>query len=109
MNITLSRQPAHQIEADAVVVFISESQELDQEIAELDHAIGGALSSLVDSQEITGKTGELTRFAMLPGMNARYLLVQGLGKTEQVNSMTAFRSAAQAAKSLANKTYGRVA
>lgn len=109
MNITLTNKAPQEVDADAVVVGLTEDRTLDEMLQGLDGALQGALTRLIDLQEVTGKAGELVRLAMLPGLVAPRLVVVGLGKRDHVGPMTAFRWAAQAAKQLATKQLDRVA
>ena len=60
MEFNLTSEPATSIEADAIVIGCYEKEPLAKTAATVDEAMGGALTRLVEAEEITGKHGDLT-------------------------------------------------
>ena len=97
------------IDADAVVVFLTEGGVATGMAADVDRATGGLLTRLAGSGDITGKRLECVPLLASPGMKAPHLLVVGLGKREDVDAGTLYRATATAARQLAAKPRSRVA
>ncbi|MFT7643970.1 MAG: leucyl aminopeptidase [Pirellulaceae bacterium] len=104
MDLRSTTQSILEIEADAVVVGIVEGQPLTGAAAALDDAIGGAISSLIESDEIRGNACELTAILAPQGIAAKQVLVVGFGKPESINASSAFKAGSAAAKRLATRT-----
>lgn len=85
MDIQVSIQTWHEVEADWLVVCISESPELTGSFAALDAALGGALSRLVELEDLSGKLAELVALPDVPGIAASRLLCVGLGKSDDLD------------------------
>ena len=85
MDIQVSTQTWHEVEADWLVVCISESPELTGSFAALDAALGGALSRLVELEDLSGKLAELVTLPDVPGIAASRLLCVGLGKSDDLD------------------------
>ncbi len=114
MNVSQTKTPLAQTQADAVVVGIFAGEKNGKPIlsgptAEADRATDGLISKLIERQEINGKKYELTALLAPPGMAAGQLLVVGLGDPEKFDPGTAFRVAAAAAKQLSGKKRAKVA
>jgi leucyl aminopeptidase len=89
-------------DADAVVVGAFEDGPLGGAAAEIDVALQGAVSGLIERREFTGRSHELLPL-LVPVGRARQVLVVGLGQREKFDAGAAFRSAATAARHLAAK------
>lgn len=109
MNITLIKQPPHEIDADAVVLGLFQSESLPAEISSLNEVTGGAIARLRDTGEIAGKSGEVTTLLAPAGVRSPRVVVLGLGDPDKLDRGGVFRAAAAAAKTLAGKKLGRVA
>ena len=97
-----------QTDADALVVGVFADARPAGAAAEIDAALGGAIGSLIERQELTGRRFELTPLLVKAG-KARQVLVVGLGNRESLDAGAAFRIAAAAAKQLAAKPRSTVA
>ena len=86
------------IEADVLVVFMTEGGVAAGMAAEADRATGGLLTRLADSGDLSGKRYECVPLLAPPGLKVGQLLVVGLGKREDVDAGTCFRAAAAAAR-----------
>jgi leucyl aminopeptidase len=114
MKIQLSKSPLPTVAADAVVLGIFAGEKPSDAkappaVAAADKATDGLLSKLVERQDITGKSYELTPLLAPQGIAAAQLLIVGLGDREKFSSGVAFRAAAATAKQLAGKKRGIVA
>ncbi len=82
MKITYQRGPANQIEADALIIFVS-ARKTDDALtggaADLDTALGGELGKLIADSEFTGKVGGTLSVATLGRTPARRVILAGLG------------------------------
>lgn len=85
MEIQVSTQAWHEAEADWLVVGVPESPDLSGGFAAIDAALGGTLSRLVETEDLTGKLAELLPLPDVPGISAGRLLTVGLGKSEELN------------------------
>jgi leucyl aminopeptidase len=109
MKVSLIAEPAAEVTADAVVVGCHEDESLAGSAAELDAAMGGALSRLLEAKELTGKHAELTTLLAPAGVAAGQIVVVGLGSRDDFDRGAAYRAVAAAAKQLAGKKRERVA
>jgi leucyl aminopeptidase len=109
MKISVTNDSAAKVQADAVVIGHFQDSALSTAAAEIDEATGGALSRLVESEEITGKRGKLTTLLAPSGVATERVVVVGLGKQKQLDQGVALRAASGAAKSLAVKERARAA
>jgi leucyl aminopeptidase len=109
MQVAVTEVTVDQIEADAVVVGIYEDQPPKGPAAQVDTTMGGLLSNLISSEEVSGKKYEVATLFAPAGMNARQVLVVGWGPEADFDCGTAFRACAAAAKHLAGKKRQTVA
>ena len=73
MDITSTSGPLTTTDADWLIVGYGEtdsSDELGSPLSDLDEALGGAVSRLVDSGDLTGKLSESHLLADVPGLAA---------------------------------------
>ena len=106
MPVHATSENITQIAADAVVVGIHTEGPLSAAARQFDEASGGVLARLREREEISGKRNELTTLLSPAGIQARQLLVVGLGPRETFDRGAAFRAAAAAAKQLSTKERG---
>ena len=89
MDISSTSGPLTTIEADWLIVGYTatdSSGELDAPLSDLDEALGGAVSRLVASGDLTGKLSESHLLADVPGLAAGRLLLVGLGAPGKLTS-----------------------
>ena len=101
MDISSTSGPLTTIEADWLIVGYSttdSSGELDSPLSDLDEALGGAISRLVASGDLTGKLSESHLLADVPGLAAGRLLLIGLGAAEQLTSRKLEKALVSAAR-----------
>jgi len=96
------------LEADSLVLFLTEGGVATGAAADLDRATGGLLTRLVASGELTGKRFETVSLLAPPGLRAPQLLVVGLGKRDELDAGTIYKAAATATRQLAARPRNRV-
>src|ERR1035438_2860600 len=99
MQITVERQPAGQVEADALIVPVFEGRR--------DARFGAA--DLFDSGEVAGKSLELTLLHHAPGVRATRVLLAGGGKPEKFDAAEMRRLSGAAVRFLKAKSIKTVA
>lgn len=97
------------IEADALVMFLTEGGLGSGVLAEIDRATGGLLARLAAAGEISGRRYECVPILAAPGLRAGQLLVVGLGKREELDAGVLYRAAAAASRHLAGRPRAKVA
>ena len=97
------------IEADALVVFLTEGGTGSGAAATVDAATGGLLARLATAGELAGRRYECLPLLAPPGLRAGQVLVVGLGRGEEVDAGVVYRAAATAARHLAGRPRSRVA
>ncbi|MGH9733874.1 MAG: leucyl aminopeptidase [Candidatus Acidiferrales bacterium] len=81
MRIQLENQPYLSVSTDALVTYVFDKEpKLEGIVAEIDRAMGGRLSSLISSGEISGKNLEMVLIHFPQGLAAQRLLLVGAGK-----------------------------
>ncbi|MFN0124825.1 MAG: leucyl aminopeptidase [Blastocatellia bacterium] len=110
MEVKADARKFFEIECDALVVAVYEGEKPETgALADLDKRSGGIVTSLIESGEITGKTGE-TAYVHNPGdIGARRLLLMGAGKAEDFKSDNVRRMAGAAARLLRAKNIRKFA
>jgi leucyl aminopeptidase len=110
MQIQLETTSPLTVEADALVTFAFEKDELiDGPLAELDRAAGGRLKELATSHELTGKSLEMVLLHYPAGLKAARLLIVGAGKPEKFDNTMLRRLASAAARHLKSRGAKRIA
>jgi leucyl aminopeptidase len=104
MEVKADSREFHEIECDALVVAVFEGEKPERGVlAEIDRRSKGVVSSLVETGEFTGKSGE-SAYVHNPGdMKARRLLLLGVGKKEEFTTDGVRKLAGTAARTLRGK------
>src|SRR5215475_6982040 len=104
MEVKADSREFHEIECDALVVAVFEGEKPEGGVlAEIDRRSKGVVSSLVETGELTGKSGE-SAYVHNPGdMKARRLLLLGVGKKEEFTTDGVRKMAGTAARTLRGK------
>ncbi|HEX5083212.1 MAG TPA: leucyl aminopeptidase [Blastocatellia bacterium] len=104
MEIKIDSKEFHEIECDALVVAVFEGEKPEEGVlAEIDRRSNGVISSLVETGEFSGKSGE-SAYVPNPGnIKARRLLLLGAGKREEFTADGVRKLAGTAARSLRGK------
>lgn len=97
----LSSIPLNTVQSDWLVISLPEQDQFPAEVAELDTALNGTLTTLRDREELKGKPGELTILPVAPGIAAGRVIIIGVGPVEKLtlqrweqSLLTAVRKAA---------------
>ena len=113
LKVTLDPRPAVNIDAEALVSYVFESENeqgpVEGVIADLDHAAGGVFSRLAASGELTGKTGEMTLVHFVPGLAPQRVLLVGAGKRGKFGAAELRRLAATAVRYFKTRAVTRLA
>jgi len=104
MEVKADSRQFHEIECDALVVAVFEGEKPDEgALAEINKRSNGVVTSLVETGELTGKSGE-SAYVHNPGdMKARRLLLLGVGKKEELTADDVRKMAGTAARTLRGK------
>ena len=97
------------LEADALVVFLTEGGVGGGAAAAVDAAAGGLLARLASAGELAGRRYECVPLLAPAGLAVGQVVVAGLGRREEVDAGVVHRAAATAARHLAGKPRSRVA
>ena len=110
MEITGDTRPLAQIDTDALVTYAFEQEKLVEGVlSQLDGAIGGALSKLAASGELTGKMLETVLLYYPQGMAAQRIFILGAGKKEKFGTAELRRLAGAAVRALKSRQVKRLA
>jgi leucyl aminopeptidase len=84
MQIQLETQPYSSIQADALVTYIFDKDDkVEGVVADLNQAMDDRLATLAATGEITGKPLSLTFIHFPQGLEAKRLLIVGVGKSDK--------------------------
>ncbi len=108
MKISSTKGQITDIACDAVVVGIHADGLIEPVLKQIDAALGGIVTKLIEQKEITGKSAEITRLLAPAGLPTRQLLIVGLGQRDRFGQAAAMHAAGAAAKFLAAKPLGTV-
>ncbi len=104
MEVKADSRQFHEIECDALVVAVFEGEKPEEgALAEINKRSNGVITSLIETGEFTGKSGE-SAYVHNPGdMKARRLLLVGAGKREEFSADNVRKMAGTAARALRGK------
>jgi leucyl aminopeptidase len=104
MEVKADSRQFHEIECDALVVAVFEGEKPEEgALAEINKRSNGVITSLVETGEFTGKSGE-SAYVHNPGdMKAQRLLLVGVGKREEFTTDNVRKMAGTAARTLRGK------
>ncbi|MCI0337591.1 MAG: leucyl aminopeptidase [Acidobacteria bacterium] len=104
MEVKADARKFAEIDCDALVVGVYEGEKPDGgALAEIDERSGGVITSLIETGELTGKSGE-SSYVHNPGdIKARRLLLLGAGKLDEFNLDVVRKMAGTAARMLRGK------
>lgn len=104
MEVKVDSREFHEIECDALVVAVFEGERPEEgALAKIDKSSNGVVTSLAETGEFTGKSGESAYVHNPGGMKARRLLLLGAGKKEEFNIDGVRKLAGTAARALRGK------
>lgn len=109
MHITGLDAHAHQLATEAVVVGVYPESQLTPAAEEINEATGGLLTRLFETEELSGKPGEVVVLHGPAGVTSRKVVVVGLGEASKMSRRIAFQASAAAARALSEKRHAQVA
>jgi leucyl aminopeptidase len=109
MPLSVQFAPLAEIQSDWLIVGASEGQEFGGAVARLDVALGGTLSRLRETGDITGKANEITTLLAPKGIVSQRVLVVGLGHPDKTGPAELAGAASAAARAITGKQYERIA
>ncbi|WP_409523428.1 leucyl aminopeptidase [Nitrincola sp. MINF-07-Sa-05] len=83
MNFEIVNGKAAKIETGCLIVAVEANASLSPAAAALDKASKGYISDLIETGDITGKTGEQVLLHKLPGVAAKRVMIVGVGSSEE--------------------------
>src|SRR5262245_4879055 len=104
MEVKADSRQFHEIECDALVVAVFEGEKPeDGALAEINRRSNGMITSLIETGEFTGESGE-SAYVHNPGdLKSRRLLLLGAGKKEEFTADSVRKMAGTAARALRGK------
>ena len=96
MKIQLLQEEITKSSADTLIVTVWEGGQLDGATQQIDQALNGAISELIELGDLTGKKGEVRLIYPREQLNAKRVIVVGLGKVEKIDLLTIRNAAAHA-------------
>ena len=90
------------VSADCIIVGVYQDRVLTSSAARLDDQCDGAIKRVVDAGDLTGKAGSSLVLFELAGLNARRVILVGLGKQDKVDA-SSFSKAVNTAAAELNK------
>ncbi len=114
MNVKSDSRNYFEIECDAIVIGVFEGERPEKGaetglLSDIDRRLGGILSSLFETGEFNGKTGESAYVHHTGDLKAKRVLFAGLGKQSDFNLDVLRRMAGSAARLLRGKKVRRFA
>lgn len=103
MEIQVSTADWKNVEAQWLIIAIPEEPQLGGQFGQLDEALGGALSRLVETEDLTGKAGQMVPLHDAPGVAATRVLVAGLGKIDELTRPKVEKTLSAAARKVSSK------
>lgn len=103
MRIEVVEGKLVKVAADWIVLPVTESGSRAGFFAEIDAALDGTLSRLIESGDLSGKAGEIVRLLDVQGLESPRLLLTGLGPAESVTPSRMYRSLMTAVRDLCTK------
>lgn len=102
-TLEFSHDAVSALEADWLVVFVTQNHGPSAIETELDEKLGGQLSRLRESDDLTGKLGETLMVHDVPGLQTQRLILAGLGEPGKLNLLRLEKAAMTVARSISAK------
>jgi len=109
MKCLNATQSVTQIEANAIVVAHYEGEPLEGPAAEVDKALGGQISRMLELKQASGKHAELRTLFAPTEITAKLVLLLGLGKKDAFDQAAAVTAFGAASRELAKTKLSNVA
>ncbi len=103
MEIKLVSQKLTDVKTDWLVVGIAAPPEISDTISELDAALGGRITRLIEAKDISGKLAERLTIFDAEGIASGRLLIVGLGKSDELTQSRLNKAIASAARQISEK------
>lgn len=100
MQFTTTQDSPVTVQADCLIVAITEDGRFNDTLRAIDEASGGLLSRMQEAGEMPRKVGKTLMLHAVPGLQARRLLIAGLGKSDKLDSVQFYKAACGAGKAL---------
>ncbi len=101
--------PLSHVDADWLIVPVVRGKHTDAQVAELDVALGGDITRLVDQGDFTGKHAELLPLHRPEGVRAKRVLLVGAGDYQQVTRASWHAAVATAVRTVTGRPWGKIA
>ena len=109
MPVRLASTAWTSVAGDWLVVAQPEGFEVSGPLAQLDAALGGAITRLREREDFTGKHGQLVPLAAATGLQAQRVLLVGLGPADKLGEASFNKALMTAARHLSTKKVEHVA
>ena len=103
MDISISDAAWKDVDCDWLVVGLTESLDLTGPLGELDTAMGGTISRLIEAGDLKGKLAELLPLHDAAGVAADRVLFLGLGKSDELTRARYEKAVMAAARKVSSK------
>jgi leucyl aminopeptidase len=103
MDISLSSAALREVECNWLVAGVFESSGLSAPLDDLDAALNGTVSRLIEAGDLTGKLAELLPLHDVPGIAADRVLFVGLGKSDEITRARFEKAMMTAVRSVSSK------
>ncbi len=103
MTLNVATTAWHEAEADWLIVPIGDKRNFEGPLAELDQKLGGTLTRLSESGDLTGKLADLLSLPDVSGIAAQRLLIVGLGRASELTRPRLEKAAMAAVRSVSTK------
>lgn len=103
MDISTSCAAWKDVECNWLVVGLMESPDLSGPLGELDTALSGTISRLIEASDLKGKLAELLPLHDAPGVAADRVLFVGLGKSDELTRARFEKAAMSAVRKVSSK------
>lgn len=109
MEIRRTNKPWTQVEADWLVVPVVESQPFTEELGQLDQALGGIVSRLKETGDLTGKLASTLPLRGITGIGTSRILFIGFGPANDFTIAKLDKALMTAARAISDKPNTNVA
>ncbi len=103
MPLEISSHVWSEIDADWLIVCVSDSSEFSGALSDLNQSTGGLLKRLFDQKDATGKLAELVPVHAPNGIKAKRLLLVGIGAVDSLDRVKFEKAAMSALRNVATK------
>jgi leucyl aminopeptidase len=109
MKIRPATESAATADVDVLVVGVFKGEGPKRSTSDVDAALGGVISKLIEAEEITGSLAEMTTLLAPSGVAAKSVVVVGMGAPGEITAGCTFKTAATVSFELSKKSRGKVA